>query len=128
MGRNAIVAGTGFEGRAAVIRDHVREGQAVQLRREPTNTFDPNAIAVFIEVPRLFGLLGSSFRQIGYIKAPAADNLASRMDQGLKISARVSSFYVPPGRDHPRVSLVLDYEAPPKPKKQKAAASGSVET
>jgi len=105
----------------------MREGQVVQLRREPNNTFDPNAIGVFIEVPRLFGLLGSSFRQIGYIKAPAADNLASRMDQGLQITARVSSFYAPPGRDHPRVSLVLDYEAPPGARKRKAAASGSVE-
>jgi hypothetical protein len=113
MGRNVIVAGTGFEGRASVIRGHCRTGVKAELTREPQNQHDPNAIAVFIEIPIFFGIFGKRMRQIGYIKAPAADGLAKRMDEGLKISAIVSSFYAPPGRDHPRVSLTLEYDSPP---------------
>ena len=109
MGRHVIVAGTGFEGRASIIRNHCRNGQRVELRRQPSNRHDPNAIAVYIEAPRFFGLFGKGLRQIGYIKAPAAGGLAKRMDDGLVIQARVSSFYAPPGREHPRVSLDLEY-------------------
>jgi hypothetical protein len=107
MGRNVIVAGTGFEGRASIIRRHCRNGQDVSLTREPNNQHDSNAIAVCIETPVLFGLLGKRFRKIGYIKAAAADGLAQQMDRGLKVTARVASFHAPTGRDHPRVSLTL---------------------
>lgn len=112
MGRRAIVAGTGFEGRAAVIRRHCRDGIAVDLQREPNNRYDPEAIAVRIQVPVLFGLLGTSWKRIGYIKASAADGLAKHMDNGMKISGRVASFYAPPGKNFPRVSLELDYDLP----------------
>jgi hypothetical protein len=107
MGRNVIVAGTGFEGRASIIRRHCRNGQNVSLRREPNNEHDSNAIAVCIETPVLFGLLGKRFQKIGYIKAAAADGLAEQMDRGLKVTARVASFHAPSGWDHPRVSLTL---------------------
>jgi hypothetical protein len=109
MGRNVIVAGTGFEGRASVIRRHCRNGQTAWLKREPTNSHDPNAIAVYIETPVLFGLFGKRLRKIGYIKAPAAEGLAQRMDEGLKISAYVASFHAPAERDRPRVSLTLAF-------------------
>ena len=108
MGRQAIVAGTGFEGRADIIRNYCRDGLHVELRREPDNRHDPDAIAVYIETPGILGF-GRRMRQIGYIKAPAADKLAKRIDGGLQIAAFVSSFYAPPGRDHPRVSLTLEY-------------------
>lgn len=114
MGRNAIVAGTGFansdgSNRAYIIHKHCRDGMPVRLVREPNNQYDKDAIAVYISVPRLFGLLGQSFVQIGYIKASAADNLAKKMDSGTTISASVASYYAPEGRDHPRVSLKLEY-------------------
>ena len=109
MGKDAIVAGTGFEGRAEVIRKHVKEGMPVQLRRDPSNPHDPNAIAVLILVPRLFGLLGQSLTQIGYIKAGAAKGLAARIDTGTEIFGFVKSFYAPNGLDHPRVSLRLEW-------------------
>lgn len=109
MGADAIVAGTGFEGRAAVIRAHVRDGMPVQLRREPTNPHDPNAIAVLVSVPRLFGLLGRGLTQIGYIKARAAKGVAAKMDAGINVTGYVKGFYAPPGRDFPRVSLRLEW-------------------
>jgi HIRAN domain len=109
MGRDAIVAGTGFEGRADVIRFHVRAGMRVQLKREPGNPHDANAIAVFISVPVLFGLLGKRPMQIGYVKAAAASTLAEKMDAGVEITGFVKSFYAPKGREHPRVSLRLEW-------------------
>jgi hypothetical protein len=119
MGRNVIIAGTGFYNRASIIRRHCHDDLNVVLKREPDNPHDPNAIAVFIEVPRLFGFLGRSLQQIGYIKASAAKGLAKRMDEGLVIQARVASVYAPSDRDNPRVSLVLDYDSPPSAPKRK---------
>ena len=109
MGKDAIVAGTGFEGRAEIIRKHVKNGMPVLLLREPTNPHDPNAIAVLISVPRMFGLLGNSQVQIGYIKASAAKGLAAKMDSGTKVTGYVNSFYAPGGIEHPRVSLRLEW-------------------
>lgn len=103
----AIVSGTGYEGRATVIRRHCRAGMAVLLRREPQNEHDSNAIAVYLKCPRLFGLLGHSEHKIGYIKARAAARIAAQIDQGVIVAGVVRSFYAPVGRDHPRVSLEL---------------------
>jgi len=108
--RNLILAGTGFNNRAPIIRRYCHNGMKAVLKREPKNPHDSNAIAVFIEVPRLFGLLGRSLRQIGYIKAATAKSLAKRMDEGLSIQARIASFYAPLDRDYPRVTLEIAYE------------------
>lgn len=109
MTKEAIVAGTGFEGRAEVIRRHVRSGMLVQLRREPSNPHDPNAVAVLVEVPRLFGLLGRGLAEIGYLKSGAATNIAAKIDSGIEVTGRITSFYAPVGKDHPRVSLRLEW-------------------
>jgi len=109
MGKDAIVAGTGFEGRAEIIRKHCRNGMPVHLRREPNNPYDPDAIAVLIAVPRMFGLLGHSLVQIGYIKASAAKGLAAKLDSGKSVNGMVKSFYAPEGKDFPRVSLRLEW-------------------
>jgi hypothetical protein len=81
----------------------------VRLVREPNNPYDKDAVAVFISVPRLFGFLGNSSAQIGYIKASAADSLAKRIDTGVRVVATVKSMYAPEGREHPRVTLHLEY-------------------
>ena len=114
MGRSAIVAGTGFENpdgsnRCNIIRRFVRDGMEVTLIREQNNMHDPNAVAVYISAPRLFGLLGTSQKQIGYLKASAAKSIAKRMDDGEKITGHVANYYAPAGIDHPRVSLLLEY-------------------
>lgn len=110
MERTVIVAGTGFEGRGAIIRRHCREGASILLKRELQNKHDTNAIAVYLKTPRLFGLLGKSFTKIGFIKANTAVSLAKKMDAGEKITGLVSSYYAPPSRDHPRVTLKLTIE------------------
>jgi hypothetical protein len=104
----AIVAGTGFEGRAAVIRAHCANNAPVYLAREPDNKFDPNAIAVYLATSSLFGLIKGR-RQIGYIKAARSATLAPKIDSGeLKIkNAFVTSFYAPEGIEYPRVSITI---------------------
>jgi hypothetical protein len=108
--KTAVVAGTGFEGRAEVIRAHCREGSRVVLKRDPANPHDSNAVGVFLEVPRLFGLFGKALRQIGFIKAHAAKSLAKRLDEGTVVYASVKSYWAPSDREHPRVTLHLTDE------------------
>jgi hypothetical protein len=114
MGKDAIVAGTGFlnpdgSSRVQLIRKHCKNGMPVQLKRDPTNPHDSNAIAVLISVPRMFGLLGQSLAQIGFIKAPAAKGLAAKMDAGTSLTGYVKSFYAPIDIEYPRVSLRVEW-------------------
>jgi hypothetical protein len=108
MSRNAIVAGTGFEHRAEIIRRYCREGMIVFLERDPNNKFDENAIAVYLAIPIFFGLLGINRKQIGFIKANTAESLSKRLDAGEKIEAKVKSYWAPKGKNHPRVTLELN--------------------
>lgn len=105
MKKNAIVAGTGFDGREQIIRKYCKKGLKVTLKREPKNEHDENAIAVYLEIPVLFGVLGKSSKQIGYIKATTAKSIAEKMDKGQKFTASVISYFAPSEKDHPRVSI-----------------------
>lgn len=113
MGKAAVVAGTGFKNsdgsdRASIIRSNVREGAKVFLVREPNNEHDPNAVAVYIESRVFFGF-GKSKKQIGYIKATRSNVVAKKLDAGESITGKVRSFHAPSGKEHPRVSLELEY-------------------
>lgn len=101
----AIVAGTGFEGRAEIIRRHCRDGAAIRLVRERDNPHDPKAVAVYLEVPKTFGIFGDGWGKIGYIKAGRNKGLSQKLDSGREVSARVRSFFAPEGFEHPRVSI-----------------------
>lgn len=102
MGRSAIVAGTGFGERAYYIRMYCKNGMGIYLEREPNNPHDENAIAVYLEVHNRANKV-----QIGYLKRACAKSLAKKMDQGMEIEARVTSFDT--FSNHPRVSLELIY-------------------
>jgi|GEM_PF-4886785 len=54
----------------------------LKIRRDPTNKFDPNAIAV----------LDPADRQLGFIPRDIAEKLAPRIDSGTRISAQVLEF------------------------------------
>ena len=113
MGKSAIVVGTGFKNRdgsdrATIIRKHIKDGMPVFLVREPENEHDSNAVAVFIEVGGLFSL-GKNRVQIGYVKSSRSNVVASRLDAGEKIAGKVKSHFAPDKKNHPRVSLDLDY-------------------
>lgn len=110
MSKTAIVAGTYFanrdgEQRSDIIRKLCKEGRRIELKREPDNPQDPNAIAVFLIVP---GFFGSKLKQIGYVKAGTAGHLAKKIDAGLAVRAVVQSFWAPPGKETPRVTI--EYE------------------
>lgn len=108
---SAIVAGTGFEGRAERIRAYCQEGAAVSLVREPDNPHDPNAIAVLLHVRWMWGLI--KFKSnIGHLKASRAKQLAEGLDRNkLRVTdAWVESFYAPEDTEHPRVSLRINIE------------------
>jgi len=75
------VVGVTYEGRQAVVAQ-LQEGETVQLRREPDNPYDTNAICV----------VRQSGEQIGYINRKLAADLVSRFDAyGKPIPAKVFS-------------------------------------
>ncbi|HEY1977407.1 MAG TPA: helicase-related protein [Candidatus Baltobacteraceae bacterium] len=73
------IAGVSFEGRQDVLAG-LREGVELELRREPENAHDPNAIAVF------YGNL-----QLGFIKRAIAKHIAPVIDGGEPYRARIAS-------------------------------------
>lgn len=114
MGKSVVVVGTGFanrdgRNRAEIIRRCCRPGSAVTLVREPENPHDPNAIAVYIDGPKLLGIFGGGKMQIGYIREGTAKSLARRLDAGKAVTGKVTSMYAPPDFEHPRVSVELTY-------------------
>jgi hypothetical protein len=98
------IVGTGYDGRADIIRAYVHEGMAAFLMRDPYNQHDENAIAVFIDTPKFLGLFGGGLRQIGYVDKERAAKIAPLMDIGQIIQGSVRSFYTQ-NMKHPRVTV-----------------------
>lgn len=73
------VAGVTFNGRQSLI-NHLQNGQMLELRREPLNPFDPNAIAIL-----------TNGNQIGYINKDLAQQLSASMDAGIKYKCQIRS-------------------------------------
>ena len=113
MTLTAVVIGTGMRNadgssRSRVIRRRCTLGGEVVLRKGPATGETSHAVAVYLGVPRLFGLLRSSYAQIGYLDPLAAASIAARLDSGGEVRARVKSVYAPEEKDSPRVSLVIE--------------------
>lgn len=79
---------------------------SARLVREPGNRHDPNAIAVYLRLP--FLLVFRRDVKIGYIKAARAERLAAKLDAGVVAKAHVVSFWAPPDRGFPRVSIEIE--------------------
>lgn len=73
--------------RQTCIRTFCKPGMPLILRREPTNKFDKNAIAVWIKARML--LIFSNELQIGYINSDLASELAVWMDKGRGLSGEI---------------------------------------
>ena len=54
-----VIGGLQDEGRAEYVTEHVREGDAIELRRDRSNEFDENAVACYHR-DRLIGFIPSS--------------------------------------------------------------------
>lgn len=78
-GFNTKVVGVSFEGRQDVVAG-VEPGAALELRREPDNPHDANAIGVWL------GAL-----QLGFIRRPIAARIAPNVDAGERYSAHVTA-------------------------------------
>ena len=113
MTLTAIVTGTGLRNddgssRARVIRRRCAIGSEVVLRRGSSTGETSPAVAVYFEIPRLFGLLRSSYAQIGYLDSHAAASMVARLESAGEVRARIKSVYAPEEKDCPRVSLFID--------------------
>ena len=109
----AIVTGTGLRNadgssRARVIRRRCEVGSEVVLRKALAVGNTSSAVAVYLGLPRLFGLLRTSYAQIGDLDTLAAASVAARLDSDGEIRARVKSVYAPEEKDSPRVSLIIE--------------------
>lgn len=73
-----MVAGVAHDGRAAVV-ERMERMDTVTLRREPTNAFDSNAIAVHLD--------GGRSPKIGYVPRDMAARMAPLLDRAASIEA-----------------------------------------
>ena len=113
MPTTAILTGTHLlnedgSSRSRTIRRHCEIGSELELRPDQTPLPESSGIAVFVRIPRLFGLLGHARRRIGFVDALTAAGLAQRIGSGDKVQARVKSVYAPLEKDQPRVTLSFD--------------------
>lgn len=73
----------------------LRPGEPVELRREPTNKFDPSAVAVF----------SARGIQIGYLGASRAAWIGSKLDKGLPVRAVVDRIVGRAGERKPVIRI-----------------------
>jgi HIRAN domain len=66
--------------RQTIIRDYVRPGMQLIVKREPDNPYDDFAISLWVKA-RTLGIFESQ-RQIGYINSSVAEDLAPYLDKG----------------------------------------------
>lgn len=79
------IAGVSFSNedgtsRQKLINAHCRPGMPLGLQREPNNTYDRNAVSVWIWA-RSFLFFSKAF-QIGYLNSDIAQEIATHMDRG----------------------------------------------
>jgi HIRAN domain len=77
--RTAGVAGAGLHHTSALQSDGAAPGSALELRRDPDNEHDPNAIAVHVRAGD----------QVGWVPREIAESLAPELDAGKPWSALV---------------------------------------
>ena len=103
------IAGTSFENRIGKIwnvQKNIKAGNDVSifLRRERTNEYDANAIAVIAKT-------GTTYAKLGYIPAKEAEWLAPRMDAGLSTFVKEST--VIGSKRYITMRLTVAYEVVP---------------
>lgn len=106
-----VLAGTGHEGRDRYIRRFASIGSALQIRREPDNVHDCNAIAVYLECRVVWGLI-RAWKMIGYVPATRAARLSPRLDSSaIQISrAYICNMHAPDWRNVPAVTALIEYD------------------
>jgi hypothetical protein len=72
--------------RQAIIKRFCDAGMDLEIRPEPDNPHDENALGVWV---RKGGHFGSRALQIGYVRSELADELRKTLEQGCEVSARI---------------------------------------
>lgn len=74
--------------RQRIIAKFVSEGMILELKPEPENKYDKNAIGVWIHVK---GFFSNKRFHIGYISAEIADRLSGEIQGGKEVKAKVKN-------------------------------------
>lgn len=104
MGRRIIskVSGVSFDNRQSIIAT-LRGNEAVQVRAEPENPHDKNALAIWAATP-------SGPQHVGYVPREAAEVLAPRID-GESVIGKIIE--ITGGTERfPTMGLLVEFEVP----------------
>lgn len=103
-----IVGGTTVPDRAAIVREHCREGSTVELRREAADAESQAGIGVWLPCRSLLGLM-SVWKRIGHVPVETAQTLEPFMDATATVVAHgtVRRVYAPIGRDEAVVTVEI---------------------
>lgn len=93
--------------RQGYIRAFCRDGTPIHLVREPDNPHDRNAIGAWITCSQLWGLIKAR-RQIGYIGAHLAEDLAPLIDAGRPVTATVDAVTGGGAGEHLGVNIFIE--------------------
>lgn len=99
------LVGVTFEGRQAVIST-LKGNEQLRVRREPDNEYDPNAVAVDVEI-------GDELIPIGYIAKDKNLEIAKSLDSGIPVNIKMASLSGGDGKSY-GVNIELQYQKAPK--------------
>lgn len=101
---NSKLVGVTFEGRQAVIST-LKGNEPLRVRREAENEYDPNAVAVDVQV-------GEEFLPIGYIAKDKNLEIAKSLDAGIPVQIVLASLTGGSGKSF-GVNIELQYQEAP---------------
>ena len=90
------------------IKRYCKKNKELVLKREPKNTYDSNAIAIFIKT-KIFFFKNAKF-QIGYINTDIAQRLAPYIDKGGTVTSKVKNITGGTGKEFYGVNIVIRKE------------------
>lgn len=102
---NSKLVGVTFEGRQAVIST-LKGDEPLRVRREADNEYDPNAVAVDVQV-------GDELLPIGYIARDKNLEIAKSLDAGIPVEIKLASLTGGNGKSF-GVNIELQYNEAPK--------------
>ena len=116
---NSKLVGVTFEGRQAVIST-LKGNEPLRVRREADNEYDPNAVAVDVQV-------GEEYLPIGYIAKDKNLEIAKSLDAEIPVQIKLASLTGGSGKSF-GVNIELQYQESPKEAPVKTEAKVEAKT
>ena len=127
---NSKLVGVTFEGRQAVIST-LKGDEPLRVRREADNEYDPNAVAVDVNVGKSSAadnaVMEDSWLPIGYIAKDKNLEIAKSLDAGIPVEIKLASLTGGNGKSF-GVNIELQYNEAPKDTPVKAEAKVEAKT